>query len=338
MVLAAAFLVLVPLAGLRFFSWPAGGCERSQSYRRGPARAGASLRRRAVGENAAAEEGADAPARASLAWSILQAEADVQAESVSGREGRNSLEDRAAALLVDSALDRLRPYLDPSNNLCELATEGGRAALSALLGEDSRYITDFLSEAAEMTGVHEAFWQGELYLQSLHSQAGEAPVQSTMRELEAETEAAEPELSRELDDSLLLARQNYISTARFGYFVRRCRQRLALERTLGGGAAGGLEQYVQGVPPADIVELTRVSTHEASLAVEHRATCLFGDFRELLDPNPRNIRKLQLSQRDAELLTIEAAAFGAGLFEAEEAAARRYDLTYTAFGSRNERP
>ncbi|CAK0857944.1 unnamed protein product, partial [Prorocentrum cordatum] len=272
--------------------------------------------------------------------------------------------DRAAALLVDGALGRMRsagaepmarfdqPAPAPPGGVLafgDFGDGGSSVALARLLGEDARYILDCLGEDAGMSMVHQAFWQAELYLQSLGTggpedllgqvEPGEvAPdaVQETMQEMEARAEQHAPEMSSELEDSVLVARQNFISTVRFGYFVRRSRQRLALERQLRGAAAGrSLDEYLAGVDPRDVVEMARVSTHEAALAVEHHATCMFGDFKDLF--NPSNMTKLDMTVGDAQRLTMQAAAFGAALFEAEESAGRRYSMHFTSFGSRNER-
>lgn len=312
-------------------------------------------------------------ARAKTSWQMLQAMADVEAEG----EGR-PLTDRAAALLVDTALDRMRPWVTPAERYDSLPPTGSLDALNALLREDAMYITSFLGEDAEMTAVHEAFWQGELYLQNLTMQAGEVrrvvppgdvpdledgagttdlevedeeestppgtyldettdtpALQEVVSKLEADVERDAPEVSGALDDSLLVARQNFITTVQFGYFLRRCQQRLGLERALRGSAAGSLQQLLAKLPPHDVVELTRIATMESALAVEHRATRMFGDVRELFDP--RNIRKLDMTVSEATILTIDAATFGAALFDAEEAASHSYNLHFTAYGSRNPR-
>eukprot|EP00929_Paragymnodinium_shiwhaense_P056522 TRINITY_DN28284_c0_g4_i1.p1 TRINITY_DN28284_c0_g4~~TRINITY_DN28284_c0_g4_i1.p1 ORF type:complete len:226 (-),score=50.12 TRINITY_DN28284_c0_g4_i1:8-685(-) len=221
-----------------------------------------------------------------------------------------------------------------------------------MLDEDASYITDYLTEEPGMSKVHEAFWQGELYLQSLHAQAGEKRVADTMEEIgevEQQFTQESPQLSQELDDSLLLARQNFISTARFGYFIARCRQRWALEQRLRasstqvvagnkGSRTRALERYVMRASPEDLVELSRISSKEASIAVDMRATELFGEIRDLLKPGVGNMAKLEMTIGEAERLTMEAAAFGAALFETEEVAARHYSLHYTEFGARHGGP
>jgi len=296
----------------------------------------------------------EAAALADSKWALLQAE--VEANSLAPDATRR----RAAELLAQSALGRLRPYTVlaerwdepvqvevPAGGLLfggPMLPKGLLDALGASLGEDSHYVTDFLAENAQMTAVHEAFWQGELYLESLHAAPGESSPQETLREAETQAATHAPELSGALEDSVLVARQNFVVTARFGYFVRRCRQRLALERRLGGeGESGGrsLEEFLRGVSPEDTVEMTRLATREAASAVEVRADQLFGDYRELLGSlarGPQGIEQIELSVGQAQRLTVEAAAFGASLFEAEEAASRRYEFSFTSFGSRNEGP
>ena len=84
----------------------------------------------------------------------------------------------------------------------------------------------------------------------------------------------------------------------------------------------------------------RIASLEGSAALELRATQIFGPKRELLRQVSRRdtdeIAQLQYDPASRLRLNMEAAAFGAALFEAEEAAARRYELHYTTFGSRHE--
>merc|ERR1712232_361297 len=104
---------------------------------------------------------------------MLQAEADAKGETLDNA-GRGPLEDRAAALLVDDALNRMRQWVVPMMHFDgtladsgvgalpfgDFPDDGTKDALSGLLGEDARYITDFLTEGSTMSGVHAAFWQG----------------------------------------------------------------------------------------------------------------------------------------------------------------------------------
>jgi len=102
-----------------------------------------------------------------------------------------------------------------------------------------------------------------------------------------------------------------------------------------------LEQYLNTLPAEQCVELVRVATREANMAIQQRATALFGSEQDLMEPfdlgNPTSVEQCRLSAEGRRRLNIEAAAFGAALFEAEEAAARIYELSYTAYGSREER-
>jgi len=87
------------------------------------------------------------------------------------------------------------------------------------------------------------------------------------------------------------------------------------------------------------VELARPATEEAAVAVRLRASSLFGEERELLaqlDRGPQALAQLQLSEEGRRRLGLEGIAFGAALYEAEEAAAAAYELSYTAYGSRSD--
>eukprot|EP00438_Fugacium_kawagutii_P016057 Skav221537 [mRNA] locus=scaffold1813:87931:98016:+ [translate_table: standard] len=179
----------------------------------------------------------------------------------------------------------------------------------------------------------------ELYLRQLDEVAGEteAPRCTVLRKVSQTWHAlCEEELQNAIRGSataskvailVLLARQNFVSAARFGYFLRR--------------GSGSLSDWMGSLTPADAVELARAATKEAQRAVQHHATQLFGSEIELLqqlDYGPSAVQQLQLSDESRRRLSLEAAAFGAALFDAESAAARRYRLEYTAAGSRADGP
>lgn len=314
--------------------------------------------------------------RANTEWSILRAQAEVQEER--GQKGRAATEELArcaAELLSSSAVDRLRPFVVPAEYIDIPPLRGGDEAVVSLLGgEGAQLVFNFLSETRSPSQAVRVFWQSELYLRSIQETPGEAPVEDAVREAGEELEAKDDEFRAVLRGSVILARQNFISAARFGYFLRRSRQRWELERGMGalasasdddedgddfvkalqrkarevsGGASGSmygrqeqpLDFYIGRLPAEQAVELVRVATEEATLAIELRATALYGSERSLLEPLDRNdlsnVLQLQLSQEARLRLSIEAAAFGAALFEAEEAGARSYELSYTAFGSRS---
>lgn len=322
--------------------------------------------------------------RAQAEWAVLQAQAEV-------REHDGPLERaaRASELLMTGALDRLRPFVVPAEYIDIPPLRGGEDALVALLGEDAPLVGNFLSQLGPLGPAGRAFWQAELYLRRIQETPGEAPVEKAAQEAGEQLDS-EPAAREALRGSVLLARYNFVSAARFGYFLRRSRQRWQLERGIAGAGdvaddgqdddgflaalqrkamahappgavAGGrwgrgttrprtLEDYLAALPAQQAVEIVRMATREASRALELRATLLFGSESELLAAFQRagdlrggaggtgGVAQLQMSPEGRKRLAVEAAAFGAALFEAEEAASRAYALEYTAFGSRLEAP
>mmetsp|Transcript_79515 Transcript_79515/g.221249 ORF Transcript_79515/g.221249 Transcript_79515/m.221249 type:complete len:357 (-) Transcript_79515:8-1078(-) len=304
-------------------------------------------------DTSGAEDAVPAPAEASSAdaWDALQAAVDLDSATASSDphvEQQYAL--RAAALLVSDALDQIRPFVPPAERYDDpppaLTFGSGReedAALRALLGDDAHYVTDFLSEGAAMSNVHETFFQAELYLKQLQAtpdsrELGEGSVREQQAQAETRVmDGASPELAAALEESVLVARQSFLSTVRFGYFLRRCQGRLGLERAL-RGASSTVSSFLASVSRADAVELARIATEEAAVAVDLRANTLFGELPSLLEElarGPDALAKFELSPWAARRLTVEAAAFGAALFVAEEQAARRFALHYTSFGSRD---
>lgn len=316
--------------------------------------------------------------RADAEWAILQAQAEDSEESEGpGARGsaKSARADRAAELLEGSALDRLRPYVVPAEYIDIPPLRGSNDALDSLLQEDAPLVANFLSKAGTLGGAGIAFWQAELYLRKLQETPGEEPVEQAAREAGEQLDQESTAFRQTLRGSVLLARQNFVSAARFGYFLRRGRRRWQLEREVGGlgaeadpeddflaalqrkarefGGGGNaqrtlqtLEGYLAKLTTEQAVELARFATEEATSALERRATTLFGCERELLAEFERwtsgrasqEVAQLTLSSESRGRLSEEAAAFGAALFEAEEAAARRYSLEYTAFGSRLSGP
>eukprot|EP00401_Gymnodinium_catenatum_P029044 CAMPEP_0117512718 /NCGR_PEP_ID=MMETSP0784-20121206/29179_1 /TAXON_ID=39447 /ORGANISM="" /LENGTH=442 /DNA_ID=CAMNT_0005308453 /DNA_START=92 /DNA_END=1416 /DNA_ORIENTATION=+ len=306
--------------------------------------------------------------RAGAAWAVLQVEAEVdQAEEDPGvrlLRIRDRLA-RAAELFVSSALDRLRPFTIPTEYIDIPPLRGSEDALRSMFGEDASLVFNFLSSTSSLSAVGRAFWQAELYLRHLHEAAGETPVEEAAREAQDRVKAEPEVVQNNLRGSVLLARQNFISAARFGYFLRRGRRRWNLERDVAAvddkgvsGSAGGkheelegflvalkkrsrefgiqsgmapakprdFEGYLAGLDPSEAVELVRPASQECNAAIESRASSLFGDELSLmreLEENPARMQQLRLSAQGRLQLNLEAAAFGAALLEAEEAAARR---------------
>ncbi|CAK9058079.1 unnamed protein product [Durusdinium trenchii] len=242
--------------------------------------------------------------------------------------------------MAESALDRLRPYTVPAKYVDIPPLRGSEEALLDFLGDDARLVFNFLSQVERLSPAGQAFWQAELYLRQLDEIAGETEVRQAAEEAKERVEAEPEALQLALRGSVLLARQNFISAARFGYFLQRSLQRLELERNLGQGASS-LSDWMESLTPTAAVELARAATKESQRALQYHATDLFGSEAELLkqlDYGPNAIAQLQLSDESRRRLSLEAAAFGAALFDAECAAARRYRLEYTAEGSRADGP
>jgi len=235
---------------------------------------------------------------------------------------------------------RLRPYTIPAKYVDIPPLRGSEEALLDFLGDSANLVFNFLSKVENISPAGRAFWQAELYLRQLDEIAGETEVKQAAVEAKGKVEAEPEEMQNAIRGSVLLARQNFVSAARFGYFLRRGLQRLELERSLGQGA-NSLSEWMGSLTPVDAVELARAATKEGQRAVQHHATQLFGSEIELLqqlDYGPDAVQQLQLSDESRRRLSLEAAAFGAALFDAESAAGRRYRLQYTAAGSRADGP
>eukprot|EP00913_Durusdinium_trenchii_P018485 g17367.t1 len=154
----------------------------------------------------------------------------------------------------------------------------------------------------------QAFWQAELYLRQLDEIAGETEVRQAAEEAKERVEAEPEALQLALRGSVLLARQNFISAARFGYFLQRSLQRLELERNLGQGTSS-LSDWMESLTPTAAVELARAATKESQRALQYHATDLFGSEAELLkqlDYGPNAIAQLQLSDESRRRLSLEA--------------------------------
>jgi len=281
-------------------------------------------------------------------WIALRALAD--AEPPDGQHAEESsdgwLARRIACLLVSSSLDLIRPFATPFESADAFPPlPGSDLAAAALLGKDFHLFVNYATSPGfeQLSKAGLAFWQATFFLRSLHESAGEASAQETAEALKGAVEAQDALLTASLRSSRLIARQNYLTAASFGYFLRRCQQRLRLERSFSGSkvpecsAFTDLEGYIATLSPETAVELVRTATRAGSAALERRATTLFGGEEELLEElreGPHAVAQLRCSHESRQLLDFEAAAFGAALFEAEEVAARWCDLQYTAVGSR----
>ncbi|CAK9058077.1 unnamed protein product [Durusdinium trenchii] len=359
------FVLVASLLGHRMVTWiaPRGGPRaRRECSSLGRQASEESPEERNLWREAPQRALADALARADAKWLMLQDEADAT-ETDSAADERSW---RAAAVMAESALDRLRPYTVPAKYVDIPPLRGSEEALLDFLGDDARLVFNFLSQVERLSPAGQAFWQAELYLRQLDEIAGETEVRQAAEEAKERVEAEPEALQLALRGSVLLARQNFISAARFGYFLQRSLQRLELERNLGQGASS-LSDWMEchahfgkcdlkdfdsidmqcggawwrSLTPTAAVELARAATKESQRALQYHATDLFGSEAELLkqlDYGPNAIAQLQLSDESRRRLSLEAAAFGAALFDAECAAARRYRLEYTAEGSRADGP
>ncbi|CAK9117529.1 unnamed protein product [Durusdinium trenchii] len=83
---------------------------------------------------------------------------------------------RAAAVMAESALDRLRPYTVPAKYVDIPPLRGSEEALLDFLGDDARLVFNFLSQVERLSPAGQAFWQAELYLRQLDEIAGETEV------------------------------------------------------------------------------------------------------------------------------------------------------------------
>ncbi|CAJ1425554.1 unnamed protein product [Effrenium voratum] len=264
----------------------------------------------------------EALAEADAQWLALQSEAEAESDA----ESEDERSWRAAALMAGSALDRLRPYTIPAKYLDIPPLRGAEDALLDFLGSETGLVFNFLSKVEPLSDAGRSFWQAELYLRRFDEVAGKTEVKEAAVEAKEKIEAETEGMQEAIRGSVLLARQNFISAARFGYFLRRGKQRLELERKLGGGQTS-LSNWLGSLKPNDAVELARAATREAQRAVQHHANELFGSEMELLkqlDYGPDSVAQLEMSDESRRRLSLEAAAFGSALFDAEDAASKRY--------------
>ncbi|CAE7570260.1 unnamed protein product [Symbiodinium natans] len=271
-------------------------------------------------------------------WDALQ-----QSEALFGEAGSTFRLEEAGRLLTKDALDMLTSWFRPAQEGLDSASsetsDGVDDALAALLKDEVPYVVEFLSDKQFPGPVCRAFWQSELYLRDFQQVAGQAPLEEFTQSAKHATGAVEDMLQdgSDMPQALdrLVTRQQFAAAVRFGYFLRRAKQRLRLESIM-TGPVGTLEVYLAEMTAQQQVELVRAASREASSAIDVRATALFGKASELLrGVASGDILPLQLSPEGRARLAVEAVAFGAALFDAEEAAAQHYTLTYSEFGSRS---
>lgn len=305
-------------------------------------------------------------------WDQLQSETDLR-NKAGGRLNQKAQEKsflkQAADLLRSSAMERLGMHLSPAQDIHQQTADGGDEALVLYLGGDATYVYNYNSKE-EISSVGRAFWQAQLYLQDIHQTMDEEPVEDTAYNAWTSFARVKVNMANSFQSSILYARREYVSSAHFGYFLRRCRKRLALEMTLmddttpsasgsqdslgqylaleqalmegalpsSAGSDGRIEKYLARFTPSEVVEIVRVASVEAYAAIESRAVELFGEEEPLIKAfrtNPDTAAQLKLTAEGKRRLDIDGAVFGAALFDAEEAAACRYDLHYFESGSRS---
>ncbi|CAJ1327634.1 unnamed protein product [Effrenium voratum] len=193
-------------------------------------------------------------AEADAQWLALQSEAEAESDA----ESEDERSWRAAALMAGSALDRLRPYTIPAKYLDIPPLRGAEDALLDFLSSDAGLVFNFLSKVEPLSDAGRSFWQAELYLRRFDEVAGKTEVKEAAVEAKEKIEAETEGMQEAIRGSVLLARQNFISAARFGYFLRRGKQRLELERKLGGGQTS-LSNWLGSLKPNDAVELARAA-------------------------------------------------------------------------------
>eukprot|EP00438_Fugacium_kawagutii_P018473 Skav204802 [mRNA] locus=scaffold763:574295:577546:+ [translate_table: standard] len=140
-------------------------------------------------------------------------------------------EEEAARLLSRSALEALSQWFQPAGRrLCVETSDNVDEALDALLEDEKAHVVDFLSD---------------------REVAGEAPVEEFQQTAKVVEQEVAPQGSqaeaRAVKAALgvLLARQQFVAACRFGYFLRRCQQRLRLERARATDLFGTLSELLR---------------------------------------------------------------------------------------------
>ena len=149
----------------------------------------------------------------------------------------------AGRLLTKDALDMLTSWFRPAQEGLDSASsetsDGVDDALAALLKDEVPYVVEFLSDKQFPGPVCRAFWQSELYLRDFQQVAGQAPLEEFTQSAKHATGAVEDMLQdgSDMPQALdrLVTRQQFAAAVRFGYFLRRAKQRLRLESIMWPG-------------------------------------------------------------------------------------------------------
>ncbi|CAK9047875.1 Peptidyl-prolyl cis-trans isomerase D (PPIase D) (40 kDa peptidyl-prolyl cis-trans isomerase) (Cyclophilin-40) (CYP-40) (Cyclophilin-related protein) (Estrogen receptor-binding cyclophilin) (Rotamase D) [Durusdinium trenchii] len=192
-------------------------------------------------------------------------------------------QEEAARLLSSAALKQLGRWFQPAGErLSSETSDNVDEALDALLDEAKEHIVDFLSDRASPGPVSRVFWQAELYLRNFQQVAGEAPVEEFQQRAKVVEEEVAPEGSQmEAALGVVLARQQFVAASRFGYFLRRCQQRLRLERIMCFGCPVGTLGMQSGSKHA---KCSKVKSNHAQSSMASKVPC-FISHQHLEVPN-----------------------------------------------------
>ena len=116
-------------------------------------------------------------------------------------------------------------------------------ALAGLLEDEIPHVVEFLSDKQFPGPVCRAFWQSELYLRDFQQVAGQAPLEEfteTANQVGGVKEMLQDGVDGSEPQALdrFVTRQQFMAAARFGYFLRRAKQRLRLESIMHPGSTG----------------------------------------------------------------------------------------------------
>ena len=144
---------------------------------------------------------------------------------------------KAGRLLNQNALETLQTWFRPAGGGLDSETSDGvDDALAALLEQEVSYVVEFLSDKQFPGPVCRAFWQSELYLRDFQQTAGQAPLEEFAETAKHVTAPMEEMIQEGSQDSAgmqaldrFVTRQQFAASVRFGYFLRRAKQRLRLE-------------------------------------------------------------------------------------------------------------
>ena len=138
---------------------------------------------------------------------------------------------QAGRILNSNALETLQTWFQPAaDSLDSETSDGVDDALAGLLKDEVPYVVEFLSDKQFPGPICRAFWQSELYLRDFQQVAGQAPLEEFTQTAKHVTDKIQEDIGGETQAlDRLVTRQQFGAAARFGYFLRRAKQRLRLE-------------------------------------------------------------------------------------------------------------